>query len=204
MEERMMVCDYSGSYYDSAPWTEKACSADEAVPAGCPVHFVIGTELDVSSISAAKVAMNGTTTPVASTATRLDAILKTFTLPDEFSCDCTPTATGVQFSRYEVAVPSAQPGDAIEISAIAFGGSPLYYTVTAAGPCPDPAWPTEYHVALACDRCPDPPDGSDGSDGSDGEHASTTPGGCAAGGDPSLALLAVLGALPLLGSRRRR
>lgn len=194
----MTVCTYTGSYYDPAPWTESACVADEMVPAGCPVHFVIGTQLPDGSVTADRVGSGGTTTPLASTTTLVDTVTQTFSLPDEFSCDCAPTETAIGFSRYAVAVPGAKAGDVIglEIGGIS---TPFAYQIVAAGPCPAPDWPTDYEVALACDRCPGsdvPPDG-----GLPGDPVTPPEDhGCAVGGAPGV--LAALLLLPL--ARRRR
>jgi hypothetical protein len=189
----MMVCDYTGSYFEPTPWADQACSAEESVPAGCPLHVVIGADLEPTAITAALRANDGTTTPLSSTVQLVDSVTENFVVPDLLACDCEPKPTDVEFWRYEVTVTGAQAGDTIEIDTPGVRG-PLY-TVTAAGPCPAPAWPTDFHVALACDMCMEPTDPI-------GDH-SNEPGGCAAGGDPSLALLAALGALPLLARRRR-
>jgi uncharacterized protein (TIGR03382 family) len=189
---RMSVCTFSGSYYDQMPWAEQACTAEIAVPAGCPVHFVTGAQPDPSSITAARVESDGTLTPLAATATPVDTVAQTFTLPDEFSCDCTPTQTNLQFQRFAVAVPGSNAGDFIAIQFAGLEGSAVEVEVTAAAPCPAAEWPTDYDVGLACDHCPMPPADSQGSQSS--------PGGCDAGGAPSLCF----GGLALLALARRR
>jgi hypothetical protein len=198
------VCDYSGSYYDQTPWTEHACAAEDTVPAGCPVHFVIGAELDPSLISAVRLESDGTTTPLASTASLVDTVTKTFTLPDEFSCDCAPTQTAIAFQRFAVVVPDATAGDTIAIQI--YGGTiDAAYGITAAASCPADVWPSDYEVALACDRCSQEPDGQPpGGQPPDGQpdgHA-----GCKASSDPGFALVAftLLFILSPVGCPRQR
>ena len=188
----MTPCTYTGSYYDQTPWTESACAADDAVPAGCPVHFVIGAQLQPTDVMAERVGSDGTTTPLSSTTTLVDTVSQGFTLPDEFSCDCAPSGVGIQFGRYAVAVPDARPGDTIGLDIA--GAEPFTVQIAAAGTCPAPDWPTEYDVALACDPCTNPPPGDTPPGDMDGH-------GCNAGGDAG-AMLAVL-LLPLVGRRRR-
>ena len=197
MPATMTPCTYTGSYYDQTPWTESACAADETVPAGCPVHFVIGAQLQPADVMVERVGSDGTTTPLPSTTTLVDTVSQGFTLPDEFSCDCAPSNVTIDFGRYAVAVPDAQPGDTISL--VVAGAAPFTFQIAAAGTCPAPDWPSEYDVALACDPCPhgdplpgDPPPGDMPGGGGHG---------CAAGGDPCV-LLAVL-LLPLVRRRRR-
>jgi MYXO-CTERM domain-containing protein len=177
-----VACTFEGSYYDLAPWAEHACEVEPAVPEGCPVHFVIA-EVDLANIQVSLLS-GGTTTQVASTASLVGTDPHSFLLPDEFSCDCAPTATTIIFQQIAVMIPSAVEGDTVEVEGLDF-------QITAPAACPPPSWPTDYEVGLACDRCP-----MNTSGGGLG-------GGCtAAGGAPPLAL-AALALLPFLRRRRR-
>jgi hypothetical protein len=188
----MAYCTFSGSYYDQAPWIEQVCAADYQVPAGCPIHFVTGAPLTPPEVVTQTVATDGTRTQIANTTMLVGTDARTFSLPDEFSCDCAPEAVTINFQRVAVDVPTANPGDTIEIIAGHVGTT---VDIGPPGACPAPDWPTDYEVALACDRCP-----MDGDYPDDPNNPSDPDGGCAVGGDPSL-LLAALGLLPLV--RRR-
>lgn len=192
------VCTFSGSYYDQTPWTEQACAADSIVPAGCPVHFVTAAPIMPADVTAEKVANDGSSTPTASTATLVDIDSRGFVLPDEFSCDCTPTSVTINFQRFQVALPGAQPGDAIALRFPGQGQS-VGFEIGAAGPCPAADWPTEYDVALACDRCPSDPGG--GGPGHDDEAPGIA--GCSAAVDPHALLLTTLIVVPVARRRRR-
>lgn len=191
------VCTFSGSYYDQTPWTEQACAADSIVPAGCPVHFVTAAPIMPSDVTAEKIANDGSSTPTASTATLVDVDRRGFVLPDEFSCDCAPTSVSIDFQRFAVALPGGQPGDAIALRFPGQGQS-VGFEIGAAGPCPPADWPTEYDVALACDRCPMDP-------GNNGSGTGEAPGlaGCAAGADPYALVLTTLIVVPVARRRRR-
>lgn len=193
-----VVCTFSGSYYDQTPWTEQACAVEYVVPAGCPVHFVTAAPIMPSDITAEKVAMDGSSTPVSSTASIVGTDSQGFVLPDEFSCDCAPTSVTINFQRFQVAVPTAQPGDGIVVR-FPGQGQTVGFDIGAAGPCPAPEWPTEYDVGLACDRCPVDPGNDAGSDPHGDEPLGIH--GCSTGSDPSLLALSALALLPL--ARRR-
>ena len=195
-------CTFSGSYYDPSPWTEQVCAADYEVPQGCPIHFVTGAQIDLSHVMAERVAADGTATDTASTATIDGEDDRTFLLPDEFSCDCAQTLTAITFQHVVVSVPAAVAGESVRLSGIAFSGGGDEVLITAPAACPQVEWPTEYEVALACDRCPMDPDGSGSDHHGDGPFGLDV-GGCAAGGgDASLLVVAMAAFLPLV--RRRR
>ena len=191
-------CTFSGSYYDPSPWTEQVCAAEYEVPQGCPIHFVTGAPIDPANVKAERVAANGDVTQTASTTTIDGADQRTFLLPDEFSCDCAQTPTTIAFSHVSVSVPAAVAGESVRLWG--FSGSGDEVMITAPAACPTVEWPTDYEVALACDRCPEPPPDSGNSHG-DGPFGIDA--GCSAGGgDASLLVVAMAAVLPLV--RRRR
>jgi uncharacterized protein (TIGR03382 family) len=179
------MCTFIGSYYDPSPWTEQACSDQLSVPAGCPITFVTGADLVGSDVAMGLLGSDGRTTPIASTATLVDTVSQTFTLPDEDSCDCAPTPIAIPFERFSVAVPSAVAGDVLELDYLGFAGPPFQVQVTAAAPCGPLQWP-DVEISLACDRCPAQPSDSNG---------------CGAAGAPTLAIAGLALAMML---RRRR
>jgi hypothetical protein len=182
-----VVCTYSGSYYDPAPWTERACRVEASVPEGCPVHFTISTAVDLATITASRIAPNGTDTPLASTASLVGTHSQEFLLPDEDSCDCALKSSTITFQQIAVTVPAAAVGDVIEIGPYSTEDGLLGIMVTPAAACPPPAWP-DYEIELACDPC-------------DLAHPGAEGAGCAAGGKSPVAL-ALFALLPL--ARRRR
>lgn len=195
-----LYCDFSGSYYDQAPWTHEPCMAETSVPAGCPVHFVTGAPIDPQQLQAFLLQSDGTKPQTPSSATVVGSDDRTFTLPDEFSCDCTPTQVGISFQRIAVDIPAATAGDSVTLWGVGYEAGPLEIEFTAPAPCPEPQWPEQYSVGLACDRCPDPD--TDG-DGVPDDQESDFDVGCAVGGDPSV-ILAGLALLPLLRRRRTK
>lgn len=194
-----VYCDFYGSYYDPDPWTHQACMVDVAVPEGCPIHFVTAAPIDPAQIVAQRVDTNGTATDTPSTATIIGSDQATFSVMDVTSCDCHQTNIGVEFDHIEVDVPAARAGETVYLQGIAFQSGSLAVQIDPAGPCLAPEWPTEYHAALACDRCPDPDSDGDGVPDSDDRNDNSA--GCAVGGDPSLILVG-LALLPFV--RRRR
>lgn len=193
-----VYCTFSGSYYDPSPWTEQVCAAEYEVPQGCPIHFVTGAAIDPKNVMAERVAANGDVTETASTATIDGEDDRTFDLPDEFSCDCAREPVTIAFSHVSVSVPAAVAGESVRLWGAAFSGGEHEVMIIAPGPCPAVEWPTDYEVALACDRCPEPPPDNLHGDGPFGIDA-----GCnAGGGDASLLLVAMAAFLPLV--RRRR
>ncbi|HUS33137.1 MAG TPA: hypothetical protein VMZ53_31765 [Kofleriaceae bacterium] len=194
-----LTCDFTGSYYDPAPWTERPCAAEYSVPEGCPIHFVTGAPMpfDGWNLSAQVISPDGTGTLASSTTKSIGSDEQDFTVMDTLSCDCAWTTMHVSFQHMEVDVPSAVAGDSV----ILWGAgvqSQFEIEITAAAPCPTPEWPTEYRAGLACDRCPEPVDEDD--DHWDGPGDFDV--GCSAGGDPSL-LLAGLVLLPFLRRRAK-
>jgi hypothetical protein len=186
----MSVCMFTGGNYDAQPWLEHGCVAEDVpVPAGCPLDIATGVMLDPADITAVRVAMNGTTTPLAATATDTGVDTQTFMLPDVASDDCHLTNITINFHKYKIDVPDAQPGDVIAIQSPQLIG-PINFTIGPADACAAPAGPGDYQVVLDCEIAEEP-------DRSEGW------GSCAAGGDPSLGLLVALGVLPLLTRRRR-
>lgn len=180
-----MICDYSGSYYDPSPWTEHACTAQYEVPAGCPIDVVTANDPTLFTVSRGGA-------DVASSSTVVDTVTQTFTIPDEFSCDCAPTDIAVGFHRVAITVPDAAAGDVLTVG---MGGDRFDFSIVAAAPCVT-AWPDGYTVALACDRCPTdmPTDGGPGA-----TTPTSTPGGCQSSPSPALAL----GLLVLIARRGR-
>lgn len=157
-----MICDFYGSYYDPSPWTEQACFAQDEIPAGCPIDIVIAGDavITVEDRDSSRVVV--------------DTVTKTFTVPDEGSCDCAPTELAVELQRIALTVDAVE-GDVVKLS---IAGRGYDFTMGAPGPCVT-AWPDDYAVALACDRCPGEPPVAD----------PTSPAaGCNAGGGPSLLL----------------
>src|SRR4051812_1173384 len=113
----MAYCTFSGSYYDQTPWTAQVCAADYQAPAGCPIHFVTAAPLTPGDVTTQTVATDGTPTPTPSTPTLAGPDPRTFSLPDEFSCDCALESVTINFERVVVDIPAANPGDTIEVFA---------------------------------------------------------------------------------------
>jgi MYXO-CTERM domain-containing protein len=197
-----IYCEFHGSYYDPEPWTYQQCSADFAVPEGCPIHFVTSGPTDPAAITAERVAANGMATVTPSSSTILGTDNAVFSVMDVWSCDCHQTNIGVQFDHVEVNVPGTVAGESVRLWAR--GGSPYEIEILPAGPCATPEWPTQYTAALACDRCPVDPDHDQDGDGVPDEYDDDyEPGGCAVGGDPSVILVG-LALLPFMRRRRAK
>ncbi|HTL33418.1 MAG TPA: hypothetical protein VL326_09845 [Kofleriaceae bacterium] len=191
-----VYCDFYGSYYDPDPWTHKACAVEYSVPEGCPMHFSTGAPIDLAHV-AAKLSSGGSLMDAPSTAMNIGSDQVTFSVMDVNSCDCHQTSIGVEFQHVEVDVPDARAGDIVYLQGTAFESGEYSVEIGPAGPCPTPEWPTEYHAALACDRCPvDGDTNGDGVPDLDNDDV-----GCAVGGDPSVILVAF--ALAPLVRRRR-
>jgi MYXO-CTERM domain-containing protein len=195
-----VTCDFYGSYYQPEPWGQ-ACAVDVAVPEGCPIHFVTGTPINPAYITAERVAANGTATDTPNTATVIGTELVSFSVMDVSSCDCHQTSIGVEFQHVQVDVPAAVAGESVRLSGISYQSGAYEVQITAAGPCPAPEWPTEYHAALACDRCPEMDSDGDGIPDPDDPHDDSA--GCAVGGDPSVILVG-LALLPFVRRRRAK
>ena len=178
------VCEFTGSYYEPSPWTDRPCAVDYSVPEGCPMHFVTGASIDPANVMAYRISANQELTPTASTATIEGSDVAKLWVMDVASCDCEYTTVEVAFSHVAVDVPAAVAGERVQL----FGGFGDYeVAITEAGPCPTPQWPTGYWASLACDRCPEDP-----IDPTDPDGSST---GCSAGGEPSALLVAAILAL---------
>jgi len=199
------ICMFSGSYYDPQPWTHQVCAVEASVPEGCPIHVVTGAQIDTANVTAQRISgMTMTDTPASATIIGTD--LRSFTVPDEFSCDCAPTGIAVDFDHLSIAVPAAVAGYTIRLWGISYQAGQYEVTITAPAACPTPDWPTDYQVALSCDRCPEDPDtggGSGSGNDPDDLFGDGSEGGCSVGSEPSLVVLVAV-MLPLTRRRRRR
>jgi len=177
-------CRYQNGYYD--PGFDGACVAETSAPAGCPVHFVTPR----AQAAAMFTVHRGTQDITLPAATSLvETVGVPLSLVDPIDCDCARTDATVLFDRQALMLTGAIAGDAVE-----FASGHLYVpqiiSITAAGPCPAVAWPTQFQVATQCDRCPREPASS----------ASCSMGGGGGGGG----WLAAAITLGLVARRRRR
>jgi hypothetical protein len=200
----MMVCTFYGSYYDPSPWTEQACMVENAVPAGCPIHFITA-----ANVAAADIQVMGGSGATPSTATLVDTQVVPLDTVDVFSCNCDPATYATTFQRFAVTAPSLAPGDYATITWPGASGPAMSVLVQDPGACAPVEWPTTIEANLACDRCPADPIGSDDAGSGSGSSGSDTVrpmhgGGCAAGGDASLGALVAVLAVSGMGRRRRR
>lgn len=197
-------CEFMGGGFHRAD-TSGACVAAAPVPAGCAIDFVIG-----HGAAAPAPFVNGVDATAQATLTFVATVDLTGLAVniDDSDCACHPAPIDSAEDEYTIALSGLAAGDVVSLtSADGTESDPQdadlsTITISPAGPCPAPSWPTEIDAYSACDACPGA--GSDsGSDTGSGSSSSPASGGCSTSSpSPGAApLLLLLGVAALL--RRR-
>ncbi|HSS01639.1 MAG TPA: MYXO-CTERM sorting domain-containing protein [Kofleriaceae bacterium] len=175
-------CVYRNGYYD--PFLRGACGVETMVPEGCPIH--VATPAGTPPV--ATVFRGTDMVDVSAQVQVVDTISVPMEVVDPNDCDCARNPGARAFDRDAVTITGAKAGDVVSFQGSQLENGGASVTIDAAGPCPAPTWPTQFHVATQCDRCPTPP----------GDN----PGGCSStSGGGALAVVVVL---MMLARRRRR
>ena len=194
------ICTYSLPHLstETMPWVDSFCYTDDAVPAGCPMHFV---SADPSPTQVTVAHYHGYNDPITTTpsTTAVQGSSTEQVLGSSPDCAVQINAS-VQYTRYEVMAPALIDGDTVFITYQTAGtradganGAPA---ISPAGACPTPTWPTTFVVTC----------GFGGDAGPQGSDPVTAPPpadrGCSAGGGSTFG--AALSLLALATARRSR
>jgi MYXO-CTERM domain-containing protein len=140
-------CTFHTDYY--APRSPGVCAADTSVPAGCPIHVI------APSGSSPEVYAPFGLDPGTTIATTLGVLALPGSEVDVVSCDCAIRSFVESFDQLELTIAGLHAGDTVSFQNDE-AADESYVSITEAGACPPPEWPSYVRVAARCDLCPMP------------------------------------------------